>query len=79
VATIVKRPKTYKKKRYNDNRNWPEYNEQLVVRGTFFLDFSFIERWDKELEKMDDGKIGASNQFPTSFVKMTTLQLPFIL
>jgi len=58
VATMVKRPKPYKKKRYKDNRNWPGYNEQLVVRGTFFLDFSFTERWDKELEKMIlDGRI----------------------
>ena len=66
---MVKRPKTYKKKKYKDNRDWPKYNEQLVVRGTFFLDFSFIENWDKELEKMNDGKVGAPYQFPNSFIK----------
>ena len=66
---MVKRPKTYKKKKYKDNRNWPEYNEQLVVRGKFFLDFSFIENWDKELEKMNDGKIGATYRLPDSFIK----------
>ena len=37
------------RKEYVDRRNWPEYNEELVVRGTFYLNFDFAKNWDKEL------------------------------
>jgi hypothetical protein len=56
-------------KNHKDNRNWPEYNEQLVVRGEFYLDFDFVDSWKKELEKMNEGKIGAPFLFPDSFMK----------
>ena len=26
-------------KPFKDSRNWPEYNEELVARGEFLLDF----------------------------------------
>jgi len=48
----------------NLRRHWCKYNEELVVRGTFFLDFSFVENWDKELEKMDRGQRGGQYLFP---------------
>ena len=57
------------KKEQKDNRNWPEYNEQLVVRGEFYLDFDFVNNWKKELERMNEGKIGAPFLFPDSFTK----------
>src|SRR5512137_2052130 len=38
---------------YEDKRNWPEYNEQLVRRGWFYLSTGFLEHWDKELEDMN--------------------------
>ncbi|MEM0134192.1 MAG: hypothetical protein QXU18_03050 [Thermoplasmatales archaeon] len=28
-------------KKFIDRRNWREYNEQLVVRGEFLLNYSF--------------------------------------
>jgi hypothetical protein len=34
-------------KPYNDTRNWPEYNEQLVKRGTLYLSLEFLEHWDQ--------------------------------
>ncbi len=27
-----------------DKRNWKEYNEQLVVRGMFYLDLEFVKK-----------------------------------
>ena len=52
-----------------DNRNWPEYNEQLVVRGEFYLDFDFVKNWDKELKQMNKGKHGGQFKFPKTFIK----------
>ncbi|MEM4089720.1 MAG: hypothetical protein QXQ46_03055 [Thermoplasmatales archaeon] len=46
-------------KGYKDNRNWREYNEQLVVRGEFYLDFSFVDRWYDELAEANRSKRGA--------------------
>jgi len=34
---------------YIDNRNWPEYNAQLVRRGEFYLDLSCVKNWSWEL------------------------------
>lgn len=55
-------------KKYKDNRNWPEYNEQLVVRGKFFLDLDFVDNWEKELEEMNKGKRGGQYKFPNSLI-----------
>ena len=66
---MVRRLEVVSRKKYVDNRNWPEYNEQLVVRGKFYLDFSFVRNWDKELERMNKGKEGAPYKFPDSYIK----------
>lgn len=56
-------------KKAKDNRNWPEYNESLVIRGEFYLDFDFLKNWKKELEEMNKGKVGKPFLFPESFMK----------
>ena len=56
-------------KTYKDKRNWKEYNEELVIRGTFFFDFDFVDQWDSELEKMNLGKRGSPFLFPESFMQ----------
>jgi len=65
---MSRRPRKYGKRKYVDNRDWPKYNEELVVRGTFFLNISFKDKWDIELKKMNDGKVGGRYKFPASFV-----------
>ena len=42
-------------KPYRDRRDWKEYNEELVIRGTFFFDLDFVESWDSELRTMNRG------------------------
>ncbi len=54
---------------YKDKRNWKEYNEELVIRGTFLLDLNFAEQWDHELVEMNRGKRGSPYRFPESFMK----------
>ena len=50
--------------------NWPRYNKSMVRRGEVVLDFDVIKNWDNELDKINDGKEGASYRYPNSFVQL---------
>jgi hypothetical protein len=63
---------------YEDKRNWPEYNEQLVKRGWFYLSTSFLEHWDEELEDMNRGKNGRPFKFPETFIQFSGLMYTFL-
>lgn len=64
-----------KKKKYP--RNWHEYNEELIRRGTFYLDFGWAKNWNRELAEMNKGKIGAPYEFPESLIKLQAVWLEF--
>lgn len=34
---------------FKDRRDWGQYNEEFVIRGYFYLDLGFRERWNEEL------------------------------
>lgn len=74
---MATKPKHAKGKRWGkkriDKRKWPEYNEELVVRGEFLLDLNWVESWPEELEAMNDGKRGAPFTFPESLIKWQAL------
>jgi Transposase DDE domain len=55
-------------KKFEDKRNWKEYNEKLVRRGELYLSLEFLENWDNELDKMNEGKKGAPFSYPEQFV-----------
>lgn len=56
---------------YIDDRNWKQYNEELVVHGEFLLDLEWIRKgWNKELRKMNEEKRGAPFKFPESLIKL---------
>lgn len=55
-------------KKFEDKRNWREYNEKLVRRGELCLSLEFLENWDNELDKMNEGKKGAPFSYPEQFV-----------
>ena len=57
-------------KPFKDTRNWPEYNEELVVRGEFLLDFDWVKSWDSELDEMNEGKVGAKFQYPQTLIEL---------
>lgn len=50
--------------------NWPRYNKSMVRRGEVVLDFDVIKNWDNELDKINEGKEGASYRYPNSFVQL---------
>ncbi len=47
---------------------WSEYIESLVRRGEILLGFDVIDNWDKELEKMNKGKVGEPFHYPDTFL-----------
>jgi len=53
---------------YEDKRNWREYNEKLVERGGMYVSIDFLESWGKEVERMNEGKVGAPYQYPESLM-----------
>ncbi|KXB00322.1 hypothetical protein AKJ42_01160, partial [candidate division MSBL1 archaeon SCGC-AAA261C02] len=58
-------------------RNWREYNEKLVKRGEFYMNPDFLESWDDELERMNEGKVGRPYKFPESFIQFAALWYEF--
>src|SRR3989338_1174241 len=56
-------------KKFVDKRDWVAYNEELVVRGEFYLDYDWIDSWETELEEMNKNKVGAQYKFPESFIE----------
>ena len=58
-----------KKRKYIDNRNWPEYNENLVLRGEFYIRPIFLARWNEEIKEMNAGKVGQPYLYPTSMIE----------
>ena len=51
-------------------RNWRKVNEDGVQRGIYYLDFDMVKNWDKELEEMNLGKVGAPYLFPNSLIRL---------
>jgi hypothetical protein len=56
-----------------DNRDWRVYNEELVVRGEFYLDMEWVKSWDEELDWMNEGKRGSPFEFPESLIKLQSV------
>lgn len=57
-------------KPYEDRRQWPRYNEDLVVRGEFLLDLEWVHSWDEELRQMNHRKRGHPFEFPESLIRL---------
>lgn len=65
-----------KKRKYP--RNWKEYNEELVRRGTFYLDFDWVKNWKNELREMNKNKVGSPYRFPRSLIELQAVWLQFL-
>lgn len=60
-------------KTHIDNRDWPIYNEQLVIRGEYFLALDWVQNWDGELQDMNRDKIGHPFEFPDSLIRIQSI------
>ena len=56
-------------RKFTDRRDWRRYNEELVVRGEFYLDLTFREEWFRELERLNHSKRGGQFLFPESLMR----------
>lgn len=60
------------KKRKRDRRgerDWRAYNKDLVNRGEFYINPSFLESWIPEVEIMNAGKVGEPYLYPDSLIR----------
>jgi hypothetical protein len=74
----MNKPKKRWGKKINDKRDWEFYNEELIRRGTFYLDFDWVKNWNRELSVMNEKKVGRPYEFPESLIKLQALWLQFI-
>jgi hypothetical protein len=51
-------------------RDWRRINEGLVKRGEILLDLRILDRWDSELDAMNQGKEGGRYVYPEIFVRL---------
>ena len=51
-------------KKYEDKRDWREYNEKLVARGEAYISLDFIDSWKEDLKELNRGKVGAPYEYP---------------
>jgi len=51
------------------NKSWHDYNESLIERGRVLIDVSFLKSSNKEIKKMNNGKVGAPFQYSDSYVQ----------
>jgi hypothetical protein len=59
--------------KFIDERDWSQYNEELVKRGEYLLALDFVENWDKELSNMNSGKQGAQFRFPKTMIELQSI------
>jgi len=65
-----------KKKKYIDKRDWKKYNEELVMRGYFYINPTFLDTWNDEIIQMNSGKVGQPYLYPDSMVKFLAVLSP---
>ncbi len=51
------------------NKSWHDYNESLIERGRVLIDVSFLRSSNREIKKMNIGKVGAPFQYSDSYVR----------
>lgn len=57
-------------KKFVDKRDWVKYNEELVFRGEFYLDYDWVKSWEKEVEELNKNKVGAKYVYPPSLIRL---------
>jgi len=63
-------------KKHEDKRDWKKYNEELVMRGYFYINPRFLETWNEEIKKMNAGKVGQPYLYPNSMIEFLAVLSP---
>jgi len=60
--------------------DWSVYNDSLVRRGEILPDFSVLDGWDREVERMSAGRRGRPFTYPDSLIRLlASIRLLFYL
>jgi hypothetical protein len=51
------------------NKSWHDYNESLIERGRILMDVSFLRSSNKEILKMNQGKVGAPFEYSRTYIQ----------
>lgn len=65
-----------KRNKYIDKRNWKAYNQELVMRGYFYINPIFLETWNSEIKQMNAGKVGQPYLYPESIIEFLAVLSP---
>ena len=52
---------------------WKQYHEQLVVRGEYYINPAFLEKWEEELALLNRDKVGQPYKYPTSMFEFSAV------
>src|SRR5919112_570448 len=50
------------------NKSWHDYDGSLIGRGRVLMDIGFLRSWNKEIKKMNKGKVGAPFEYSHSYI-----------
>ncbi len=56
-------------KKFEDKRDWKEYNCKLVKRGEYYINPRFLETWLDEVTELNAGKVGQPYMYPNSMIE----------
>ena len=60
-------------KKFIDGRNHKAYQDEVLRRYEIYMDLDWVASWDKELIEMNEGKKGASFEYPNSMIAYQSL------
>ena len=50
------------------NKSLHDYNESLIERGRVLMDVGFLKSWNKEIKRMNQGKVGSPFEYSNSYI-----------
>ena len=50
------------------NKSWHDYNESLIERGRTLIDIGFLKSWNKEIKKINEGRVRAPFEYSDSYI-----------
>lgn len=59
--------------KFNDTRDWKNYNHRLINRGEFFINAGFLKTWLDEIKQLNSNKIGQPFLYPDSLIRFLAM------
>lgn len=60
-------------KKFDDNRDWKQYNEKLVKRGEYYVNPRFLDSWLDEIKELNHRKVGQPFLYPSSMIEFLAI------